>query len=228
MNQNNKVQKTLAGELDGVVNGGFTIIELLIATLVFSVIMLLLSYSVLQIARVYYKGITEANTQTVARRVINEIAQAYQFNANSSSPTPLPAPGPGGSTSLCVGNIQFSYVLGYQLVSGAPKPLPNFHQTNYSLVESSSGCNGGLNLLNIASLPSGSKELMGKNMRLSQLSVSQVAGNTRQYQIDVRVVYGDEDLLDDPAGTNASCRGSTGSQFCATAELSTIVTERNQ
>jgi hypothetical protein len=55
-----------------------------------------------------------------------------------------------------------------------------------------------------------------------------VSGTTGLYSIDVRVVYGDDDLLINPTATNATCKVGSGSQFCAVSELSTVVQQRIQ
>ncbi len=208
-------------------DSGFTIIELLIATVIFSAIMLLLSIGVIQIANVYYKGITESNTQNVARDIINNIAQAIEFN--STGPILPPSTngfGPPGTTSLCIGNTQYAYVLGYQLVKSVPAPAS--HQTNHGMLENNSSCASGNSLDLNGSLPAGDAndaELLGQNMRLANLTITQL-GSSNFYTIDVRVVYGADDLLTNPTSTTTNCQGGAGSQFCAVAELSTTVQQR--
>lgn len=194
---------------------GFTIVELLIATLVFSVILLTVTVGIIQITRVYYKGINEANTQDTARGVMDTISQAIQFSGATVSPTVASAP--GASTSFCVGNQQFSYRLGYQLVENSP----GANQTTKALWQSTaSGCTG-----NPAAAASGI-ELLSPKMRLANLTVTQVNGDPNIWKVSVRVVYGDDDLLNSPTSTNASCKGDTGQQFCSVSELTTTVVKR--
>ena len=194
---------------------GFTIIELMIATLVFSVILLAVTVGIIQITRVYYKGINEANTQDTARNVMDTISQAIQFSGSDVYATQASAP--GASTSFCVGNQQFSYKLGYQLVGGSP----GTNQTTKALWQSTtSGCTG-----NPAAAASG-LELLGDKMRLANLTVSEVNGDPNIWKISVRVVFGDDDLLNNPTGTNASCKGNAGQQFCSVSELTTTVVKR--
>lgn len=194
---------------------GFTIVELLIATLVFSVILLTVTVGIIQITRVYYKGINEANTQDTARGVMDTISQAIQFSGSTVSPTVASAP--GASTSFCVGNQQFSYKLGYQLVENSP----GTNQTTKALWQSTaSGCTG-----NPAAAASGI-ELLSPKMRLANLTVTQVNGDPNIWKVSVRVVYGDDDLLNNPTGTNASCKGDKGQQFCSVSELTTTVVKR--
>lgn len=62
---------------------GFTIIELMISTVVFSLVLLAASAAIIQIGKKYYKGITNARTQEVARSTVDEIAQSLQFTNQS-------------------------------------------------------------------------------------------------------------------------------------------------
>ncbi len=54
---------------------GFTIIELLIATTIFSVVLLLAASGLLYIGRLYYKGLTSSATQEAARNIMQELTQ---------------------------------------------------------------------------------------------------------------------------------------------------------
>lgn len=196
---------------------GFTIIELLVATSVFSVVLLALMFGVVQISHIYYKGITESNTQNTARNILNDISQSIQFDGGSYTP---PNVG-GGNNRICIGSRQYSYLLGYELKSSYSSTL---HQSPQVLVEQNgiAACPASAPNLTNGSAPG--KELMGQNMRLANLVITPLANN--YYKVEVRVAYGDDDLLSNPTGTNASCRGRAGDQFCAVSDLSTIVQKR--
>ena len=199
---------------------GFTLIELMVATVIFSLVMIVLTYGVISISRSYYKGITVSQTQNAARNIASSLTQAIEFDGNY-----IALPPSGNLGGFCIGNKRFSYLLGYQLAGTYSTGL--VHTAAHSLVEDTPGsCSSGSliqDLANNNSLPG--IELMGKNMRLANLTINQ-QGSTNLYQIDVRVVYGDEDLLNNPTGTDASCKGQSGDQFCATSELSTTVARR--
>lgn len=201
---------------------GFTIIELLIATLVFSVVMLLIAVGVMQFNHAYYSGITQTNTQDTARSILEQISQDIQFSGDQVT---SPIGSAGSEQGFCIGSDRYSYRLGWQLVDSGP--IAAQHQTIHSLVKDSPGLCGGMNAQNFNNpLAAGSKELLSPNMRLSKLSVSPVPATTNMYSIDVRVVYGDDDLLTNPTAANAACKIVSGSQFCATSELSTVVQKR--
>lgn len=69
---------------------GFTLTELMIATTIFSTILLLITLGLLSIGKNYYKGRNTARTQDVARRVIDEITQAIQYGEGSPGPEEEP------------------------------------------------------------------------------------------------------------------------------------------
>ena len=60
---------------------GFTIVELLIASAVFSFVILGASVAIIQISRLYYKGIIVSNTQTSAKAILDSITQAIQYES---------------------------------------------------------------------------------------------------------------------------------------------------
>lgn len=203
---------------------GFTIIELLVATVVFSVVLLVVTAGILQISRVYYKGVTEANTQNVARSIIDTISQAIQFNGGNVTTTPG-SPTPGSPYAFCIGNQQFSYTLGYQMVDN---PDSAKFQTYHALVANTvAGCTSSTPAQNVRQQAVIGRELLSPNMRLSKLSITSAGANL--YRIEVRVAYGDDDLLKTPTGATTPCiDANAGTQFCAISELSTVVTKRVQ
>lgn len=209
---------------------GFTVIELMIATGVFAVVLLGITIAVLQISRVYYKGVVTTNTQNTTRQIMDIISQSVQFSGDSVIPTtPDGTAQPAGTNlAFCVGNKKYSYVLGRALYDG-PRDDVN-KRMPHVLVEQSSAadCAGTPTPYNMSSqttLPGNSRELMSPNMRLTNLRVYSVGNN--MYRITVRVVHGEADLLTNPDAENAACKGQQfGTQFCAISELSTVVTKR--
>ncbi len=208
---------------------GFTVIELLIATAIFSIVLLMVTFAVMQITRVYYKGITETNTQNTARSIVDNISQAIQFggtgNIQASSGTT-----PGQSYAFCIGNQLFSYTLGYQVVD--TKTSGNKQAYHALVVTSAAGCGGPVspvaNLVTTQTIAN-SRELVGQNMRLSKLSVQPVAGTTNLWNIDVKVVYGDDDLLTNTTAPDTACKDAVrGTQFCALSEFNTTIEKRVQ
>lgn len=217
--------------------GGFTIIELLIATLVFSLVLMLITISVLTFTKSYIRGVNQSNTQDVARSIIEGIAQSIQFSGDAVNPALQPAG--DGSQGFCIGNKRYSYVLGQQLMDGTIDTTQN--QTKHALVmDASSSCNGAAAQAITNGNPTGT-ELLSPRMRLAKLKVEST-GDTNMWRITVRVVYGDNDLLCSPSVPNdckspntssplnkpdLTCKVAfAGSEYCATSELSTVVKKR--
>ncbi|HET7302285.1 MAG TPA: prepilin-type N-terminal cleavage/methylation domain-containing protein [Candidatus Saccharimonadales bacterium] len=192
---------------------GFTIIELLIATLVFSTVLLVVTIGIIQISRVYYKGINETDVQNTARSIMDTVTQGIQFSGADITETASPQP--GNLQAFCIGNTQYSYRLGYQLVDSSPTG----NQTITGLVSKNiSACQS-------AAATAGGKEFLSPKMRLSNLSVKELVPGSL-YKVTVRVAFGDDDLLNNPTSQNASCKTTTGSQFCSVSELTSTVYRR--
>ncbi len=213
---------------------GFTIIELMVATMVFSVVLLLVTAGIIQVARVFYKGITEANTQNTARSIIDSISQAIQFSGDDISATD-PSPVAGTDYDFCLGNLQISYKLGRQVKDNPSASDQSWH----AIVANINGACAGAAPQTLNQQTVLGRDMMGQNMRLSNLVVQRVGtGQPSQYRVTVRVAFGDSDLLYSPsdpvapdgyAKSDAVCRPvRAGSQFCAISELSTIVVKRVQ
>lgn len=219
---------------------GFTIIELLVATSVFSLILLVITTGILSFTKQYYKGVISSTTQNTARSIMAEITQTIQFGS-----TIKPNLGGGGSKGFCVDNKLFSYETGKQVTDNGG--TAGLHQGYHALIRSqlTSGCTDTtvpLAMPNTSTLASDQRELLANHMRLAALDVSPVGTGGLLYSVHVRVVYGDDDLLCSPSGGDCSsnavstnlgardltCKGNIGSQFCAVSDLRTTVQKRLQ
>lgn len=204
---------------------GFTVIELMIATAVFAVVLVVVTAGILQVSRLYYKGVNQAHTQSVVRSITDTIAQTIQFGGGGVTPTTAGTATPTAPKVFCVGNQRFTYDLGWQVVDSSPNA--SNHQAFHGLVQDNfSGCSSSSpqTISNSAVL---GRELLSPNMRLSKLNVIDLGANL--YRIEVRVIYGDDDLLKSPNDPLTSCiNEKAGTQFCTISELSTVVTKRVQ
>lgn len=205
-----------------IAQNGFTIIELMISTVVFSMVLLLLTTAVISFTKSYYKGITEANTQRVTRLVTESITQTIQLNSASYTALPLV----NGWQGFCFGNETYLYRLHWQLTDAA-SPDPAKHQTKHALLKLNvpGGCAGGLGADALSQSPT-YDELLAPSMRLADLQINPLSNGL--YSLLVNVVYGDDDLLSDWTSTSPSCNGQAGAQFCAISGLSTVVQKRVQ
>ena len=195
---------------------GFTIVELLIATSVFGVVLLVASAGIIAIGRLYHKNITSANVQEVTSSLMSDVSQTIQFSENYHYDDPLADGVPGGPAMLCIGKDRYTFYLnngdggGGKDVILSSRPLDNTCPPE----------------------PAG-QELLGSNDRLLKFAVS---GNN-PYKIQLRVAHGDDDLLthynDDGSDNSAvnvadaNCKsGISASIFCSTAQLETSVNKR--
>ncbi len=193
---------------------GFTIIELMIATAILSTILILVTVMMVNIGSLYYKGINQARVQDNVRSIVDELSQHLQLSDKAPAFSGPPGP-PGSSHAICFGTVRYTYVLGTQIGSG-PGKTP--HVLWRDTISSAAACTPD----NLYSPSSGGVELIAPNSRLTDLSIT----GTAPYSVSVGVAYGDDDLLNNPTLTSATCKGGSDDQYCAVAKLSTIVARR--
>jgi prepilin-type N-terminal cleavage/methylation domain-containing protein len=224
---------------------GFTIIELLIATAVFSIILLITASSIIGISNTYVKGQVTSQTQQSARAILTDISQAIEFNNNITFAQNTTS----NEFYFCVGSDIYVYQLDTELESN-PSP-GNGSQDNWALLRySSNGCPSSAPTVTNGQVATGQEELLANNERLGQLSITPInlsSGNTA-YQVSVTVGYGADDLLDDnalngvplngsrsaPNGTGWSandvfkyqCQSGSDSNFCDVSTLTTTIEPR--
>ena len=220
---------------------GFTIIELLIATSVLTLILMLATVMITNIGNLYYKGITLSQTQDTVRSVVDQLTQDLQLaDGLPSVPDPVVPGNPNINTSLvagqtlyatCIGTTRYSYVLDKQIVTSLP------HVLWRDSIGSGSICSpvdlSSTTTPNSAISPgTNGAELMGTKSRLTSLVIT--TSSASLYTVKVSIAYGEDDLLAGAdtsnllGGTdyNVACAGSTGNQFCATDRLTTSVIQR--
>jgi prepilin-type N-terminal cleavage/methylation domain-containing protein len=177
---------------------GFTIIELLIATVVFSLVLLILTATIIQFNNIYYKGVVSTKTQETTRSIAENITRNIQFAGGSSTVSQTPtAPNAG---YLCAGDYVYKYVTG-QLVENGPVLL-----RYKSICMPNPGGNG--------------TELIGSNMFLQNITLSA----TNPYTLSLSIGYG---AIGDH-NADGSCRYSVrlGGSFCGFNKLNVTVSRR--
>jgi prepilin-type N-terminal cleavage/methylation domain-containing protein len=223
---------------------GFTLIELLVASMVFSVIFLGATTALLQIGKLYYKGVVTGRTQETTRGLTDQISQQLQFSnaqvANSSNQftvTNGADAGPGSNKlnfmTTCVGNTRYTYRLNTQVNSGTA--AGTYDATNNRLLHAlwrdtynaGIGCPA-VDLSQKLPTVSGGEEVLGQNMRLANFSVTCSPGNgSNLCTVIVGVAYGDNDLLNfDAVGNPSNCKSIIGNQWCATSQFRASVLSR--
>jgi len=192
----------------------------MIATAVFSVVLLLCATAILQIGQQFYKGTIINRTQNTARAAIDDIAQTIQFGAKTS-PTTIVS---GTKTTLCIGQVRYTYT--------NTQSLGQIAHVLWKDRIGVGGCGTSVPDLTQATPSSGGQELLGSDMRLPSLDVT---ANGKVWSISLNVAYGPDDDVFAVAtavdGTTSPdytrCKATRlGGQFCAVSAISTQVVQR--
>jgi hypothetical protein len=204
----------------------------MIATMVFSVILLGATTAVVQIGRMYYKGVVTSRTQEIARRTTDDISRSIQFNDTEIvKPAAVTYAVTGLSNgnisvqAVCVGSTRYTYSLNAQVDRQNDF---NKHRLRHALwqdgVQDPSECGTNIPNLGLAEPSANGRELLGRFMRLQTLNIDNVSDPTT---VAVTIIYGDDDLLLPDATNPTSCRGAIqGAQWCAVSSLTTQVRQR--
>lgn len=207
----------------------FTIVELLIATSVFSVVLLVALAGFLQIGHLFYKGVSTTQTATVANQIFSDISGNFHNSGNISS-----LQSANGYTYYCLGGNRYTLNIGFEVHSSdAPDHLSPSQGGNFGLLKDSlpgsSGCATPCDDISGIPCPPGAvkfnnpSELLGNQMRLSALNIQpDTSISPNYYSISIVVAYGDTDLLDNPSSSSAACKNNTaGTQYCSVTALNT-------
>jgi prepilin-type N-terminal cleavage/methylation domain-containing protein len=203
--------------------GGFTLLELLIATSVFSIVLLIVTTGIIRLGQSYYKGIIQSRTQETTRAMATDISRAFQFADGTKVSG-------DGANQFCIGDTRYTYFINQPVRDGA-------EGLRSERIEPNDACND-------PSAGSDRKEMMGNNMRLLKFDVNPADSQSKTWRIEMGVAYGDNDLLshytndeapqgwdgndvNSPAVRNAVCKsGIPGGSFCATSQLDILVKKR--
>jgi len=220
--------KTRAGKN----SGGFTIIELLIATAVFSIILLVAQTSFLHIGHLFYKGISITQTQDVADHIFQDINGNFQTAANVSGSQNSSA---GGYDYYCIGNSRYTYRINNEI--SLDSTTPDHSSTgNFGILKDvlpgSSACATPCDDTIGNACPSGTVrlnkpvELLGDKMRVEQFNISQSTSTSSLYNVAIVLAYGDDNTLtySTPGDfSTVSCQGDSQNNFCAVSSINTAV-----
>lgn len=201
---------------------GFTVVELMIAIAIFGLVLLFVATAIMQVSRLYYRNLTETKVQNTNRELVDGISRAIQFNGGTVTDTPPGAVGGSATYTFCIGNQQYSYKLGQQLVEGTA----GVNQSRRVLVvRTLSGCTSSSLPPSMTNPAAAGREILTPKMRIAKLEVKSAGSD--YYTIKSRIVYGDPDLLNNPTADNATCRNITsGTQFCAVSDITAAVAKR--
>jgi prepilin-type N-terminal cleavage/methylation domain-containing protein len=208
-------------------NQGFTIVELMIALSILSILLITSTVILIQISRWYSKGVNAASLQNVSRNVTSDITSALQFSG--TSPTPISGPAAGsGIKWFCLGKVRYSYVEGRKLgVDTSPEPdITTNHVLWRDVMPSAATCNA-LDITVAGAVPGNEGyEMVGPNMRITSLSLAETPLASGIYTLSLSLAYGDQDLLSATTGWDVGCKGGPGSDFCSTSRQTSTITRR--
>lgn len=191
--------------------GGFTVIELLVATTVFSIVLIVFLSAFLRISQLFYKGVNMARTQEAARGVMQSISDDIQFF--QQTPTI-------GANYFCVGIHRYVVNPGVQVGSG-----PGQRGITREVI--GSGCPSPAV---VAVNSDNATELLDVGMQANNLALVCLNG---QCTITIKIVFygADNSVLVSPSGASpayqaadARCSGPpSSSQYCATADYKATI-----
>ncbi|MCA9331736.1 type II secretion system protein [Candidatus Saccharibacteria bacterium] len=194
---------------------GFTLVELMIASAVFATVLLLCTYGLLEIGRSYYKGATISRTQETARLITDDVIEAIQFGGGGVF-------GNEADGWYCIGNKRYSFTSNVQRRDTAPVRSHVLMSETVPACSSTSDKNTSVDTSTLTGTDT--KELMNMRMRLTRFSITPL--NNDLYEVTVRVVSGDNDMLETISGETVCRNDRILSQFCAVSQLTTIARKR--
>lgn len=235
---------------------GFTIVELMIATMVFSVILLSAATALIQMGKLYYKGVVTNRMQETTRSIVDQVGQQLQFSKDNFVPSTggsshqyivtngIDGAGKMTYSALCIGDTRYSFRINTQVNSGVTSG--EFDPTNLRgqhglWRDTAPGICVGANLSTTDptsqsgaynGIAGSGQELLPQNARLSSFDIKCTTtpspNSTTSCTITLGVIYGDNELLEpDPhANTPTHCQSIVGSQWCASSSLTTTVARR--
>jgi prepilin-type N-terminal cleavage/methylation domain-containing protein len=220
---------------------GFTIVELLIATTVLSIILVLVTVMMINIGDLFYKGINQVRVQDNVRNLSTEIGQQLQL----SNDTLLSVNNPIGTPSAyCIGTTRYTYLIGAQLNSS-----PGLYQSQHVVWRDSvpeNSCTA-MSTAQFSSVDpsSGGTELMTPSALLTEFIINYTGSS---YNITIGEAYGGYSVLCDAgvgndcnqsvassnvwspttpsSPANVLCKGNDGDRFCATDILTSTIVQR--
>lgn len=194
---------------------GFTIIEMLIASMVFTTVLLLCMDGITRIAKLYIKNASISRTNEFTKSLIEDLSQQIRYG--SSLPKII---SPATSTDpwlLCISGYAYRIQINVKAASSVQK-------------KSDPTCSLYSSVANFSDVDSVAPPA-------ARILVFSVSNTGKVWDLNMRVALGDDDLMQDDTGkspatsgvnlSNVKCKsGSSGGEFCAVIPLSTTVTRR--
>lgn len=205
---------------------GFTIVELMIATTVFSIVLLVILASFFQIGRMFYKGVSVDNTQETTRSVVDDITTDLKLSSGFN-----PSQAFNGAKYFCVGGHRYTYKLDSKVTDpGATDDVNNPSGIIEAILPGSSCL-----APNTRDGSTNKQQLLSSDMQLNALDVNcDVGSGVCNVHLHV-IFYGADNNVfsstqhpNDPARAlndpDAQCSGNLlSTQFCAASDVNSTV-----
>jgi prepilin-type N-terminal cleavage/methylation domain-containing protein len=210
------------------VQDGFTIIELLVATSILSVILLLVTGMLISISNLFLKDVNQSKIQDTVRSISDELSNQLQLTADQPQLGSQVIAGVRINT-YCIGPNRYSFVLDTQMGTNTGQiPHVLWRDTPKTGCDPSRAAH--LTRPGFPSNQPNGADLISTGSQLTDFCIGTFNSGTclpaaSPYTVSIGVGYGASDLLH-VAGINSSCNVQIGDQFCATASLVTTVANR--
>jgi prepilin-type N-terminal cleavage/methylation domain-containing protein len=205
---------------------GFTIIELLVATTIFSIVLVVIVASFLQVGRMFYKGVSVNNTNEASRGLVDDISSDIRLSDANTILSLHTDPADTTKKYFCTGQHRYTYIIANQVKQDSiinPDTTPVLAKNMHAGIIQD--ITGGACPAPSATDGTSPRQMLGPNMQLNLLSVAQT-GTLVNIHAHV-IFYGVDDTVFAPSLTDpaARCSGSLlSTQFCAIADINTNVT----
>jgi hypothetical protein len=183
---------------------------------------------VINIGKLYYKGITTARTQEAARSIADEVSRSVQltkgdikkFSAESSA-----------YSAVCIGKDRYTYRIDSTKVSDIESGGQTVRGLWQDEISEGNPCDP-----SDFDFGAGGRELLGNNMRVIKFDVNENDDDKTRVDVNIGIAYGDSGLLTTydeegnfigPNPADARCKPTNaGGSFCAVSTLDTFVKRR--
>lgn len=225
---------------------GFTLVELMISTVIFSLVLMASTVAMVQISRIYYRGVTISRTQETMRGISDEITQSIQFSAQAvrvpNYPGAVTSYGPDISAGnedtfyFCIGPKRYSFAIDRQLKLDSPDSSKKQKRHVLWADVPVTGCADAVTVgpatLTQDQPTAEGREMLEENMRITKLELVQSAESDSLWNLNLSIAYGDEDLFalsGDAPVQRKVCEGNhLAVELCATSEISSTIARRVQ
>lgn len=202
------------------------------ATAIFSLVLLIAVAGFIEIGRIFYKGVTVAQTDTTAKQILSQITSDIQNASSVSLAIQNPSADGMHHSYFCAGNARYSINFDI-LADGTDQDPTNGYGLLRDILPGNSACAApcSASCQGQEAAFNNPQELLAPNMRIDLVSIEPVAGDDSLRNVRVRVITGDDSYLNiagqNPPPSNElnyTCDSNLQtSQFCSVSDISNIV-----